>query len=195
MCCASPVTLPAGQAKHNTLRQNCMGYRRGLAMNTLFISIWRDTQVKHAGTRTHTYSNSATLSYQWQGWEVIHPPRCSGLFLHCHQISRVSPVCYVLIHIHVESHLCQKAPLLGWGGGVVQEDPEARKTHLKHTSSITVRLSMTHIVCDEMRQMCVSLGSSFFFKDNIYKKPTSCRPGPTYKVAIISFPRSSSAGG
>ncbi len=140
MCCASPVTLPAGQAKNNTHRRDCVDYHRGLAINTLFISIWRDTlwgeadphthPHTHTHTHTHTYLNSATLSYQWQGWEVIHPRRCSGLFLHCHQIPRLSPVCYLLIHIHVESDLRQRAPLQG-GVGVcdVRQDPEARKTH------------------------------------------------------------------
>ena len=56
--CASPVTLPAGQAKHNTHRRDCMDYHRGLAINTLFISIWRDTLwgKAHTHPRTHTHT-------------------------------------------------------------------------------------------------------------------------------------------
>lgn len=63
MCCASPVTLPAGQAKHNTHSWDCIDYHRGLAINTLFISIWRDTlwgeanahPLSHTHPRTHTH--------------------------------------------------------------------------------------------------------------------------------------------
>ena len=54
--CASPVAQPAGQAKHNTHRRDCMDYHRGMAINTLFISIWWDTLLgKHTHTHRHTH--------------------------------------------------------------------------------------------------------------------------------------------
>lgn len=93
-------------------------------------------QGEHTPTHTHKpsptciYSNSTILSYQWQGWEVIHPQRCSGLFLHCHQILQLSPVCNAFIHIHAESDFYQRAPLYVCGNtlGVAQ----AKHTHLMH---------------------------------------------------------------
>lgn len=53
--CASPVTLPAGQAKHSAHRRDCMNYHRGLAIDTLFISIWWDPLRGTAHTPTHTF--------------------------------------------------------------------------------------------------------------------------------------------
>lgn len=53
--CASPVTLPAGQAKHNTHRRDCMDYHGGAGYQYIIhIHLMGRTQTgRH--TRTHTH--------------------------------------------------------------------------------------------------------------------------------------------
>lgn len=91
----SPVARPAGQAKRNTHKRDCMNYHRGAGHKYIIHTHLKvHTPWQHTlTTSTFVYSNPATLSYQWQRWGVIHPRRCSGLFLHRHQIPQRSPVC------------------------------------------------------------------------------------------------------
>lgn len=122
---ASPVTLPAGQAKHNTHSSDCMDCHRGAGYQYII----------HIHLRTHTHTHAATHIFKSSHFIISvaglgsHTSRrCLGLFLHCHQIPSSPPVCYLLIHIHVESDPHQRAPLPVGGA----ERPSSKENTLKH---------------------------------------------------------------
>lgn len=169
MCCASPVTLPAGQAKHNTHTDEIVWTTTGgwLSIHYSYPSDGTHCEARHTLTPTHAHTNTHTYIqiqplYHISGRAGKSYIPVYALVFSCTVIKfpRLSPVCYLLIHIHVESDLCQRALLQG-GWMVVGG---ARKTHSKHTH--THKPSHHDAYCTnflsrrKIWQMCVILRSS-----------------------------------
>lgn len=147
---SSPVTLPAGPAKHNTHRWGCVHSHRGAGYQYII----HIHLMGHTPRLTHTHIQMGPLYHISGRAETPYTP-VDALLLSCTVIRFPdSPPCVTSSFIFMRSALCQRPPLLGGGAS----DPEAGKTHTAQTRW-PVNLSVVNITLFPTRenQRCLLL--------------------------------------